>query len=275
MMSMKSETLVETIQRSHLFDPLRVQAGNYKSRSCNLLPEEYWTKLKLIKKDAVLESDQLTAKTAWCFETIGEIQDTFVSAYTHFLNGEFYKGWGKLERCEILIGFLDRHFIDTNNDYGIEYIRVHVKNFQDLFPYRQFFSPSFLLKFSCSVCNTPITPRSQCQHIVGEIYDGVMCTKVASSIVKINEISIVENPVQKNSVVFVNGEDNYNYDSVRYVVNKLNSPWQPWSYKKSKKLVTKYKNVGRNELCPCGSGTKFKKCCLGKKIETDHYELIF
>jgi uncharacterized protein YchJ len=100
-----------------------------------------------------------------------------------------------------------------------------------------------------------------------------MCSKVGS-IVKTNEISIVENPVQKSSVVFVNGEDNYNYDSVRYVVNKLNSPWQPWSYKKSKILVTKYKNVGRNELCPCGSGTKFKKCCWGKKIETDHYELI-
>ena len=22
-------------------------------------------------------------------------------------------------------------------------------------------------------------------------------------------------------------------------------------------------NVGRNELCPCGSGKKFKKCCQG------------
>lgn len=24
------------------------------------------------------------------------------------------------------------------------------------------------------------------------------------------------------------------------------------------------KKVGRNEPCPCGSGTKFKKCCLWK-----------
>jgi SWIM/SEC-C metal-binding protein len=23
--------------------------------------------------------------------------------------------------------------------------------------------------------------------------------------------------------------------------------------------------VGRNELCPCGSGTKFKKCCAGRE----------
>jgi uncharacterized protein YecA (UPF0149 family) len=25
--------------------------------------------------------------------------------------------------------------------------------------------------------------------------------------------------------------------------------------------------VGRNESCPCGSGKKFKKCCLIKKVE--------
>ena len=25
------------------------------------------------------------------------------------------------------------------------------------------------------------------------------------------------------------------------------------------------RKVGRNELCPCGSGRKYKKCCLGKK----------
>jgi SEC-C motif len=25
-----------------------------------------------------------------------------------------------------------------------------------------------------------------------------------------------------------------------------------------------FKNVGRNDPCPCGSGRKFKKCCLGK-----------
>ena len=25
----------------------------------------------------------------------------------------------------------------------------------------------------------------------------------------------------------------------------------------------KFRNVGRNDPCPCGSGKKFKKCCLG------------
>ena len=30
--------------------------------------------------------------------------------------------------------------------------------------------------------------------------------------------------------------------------------------------VIKGKKIGRNEMCPCGSGKKFKKCCLGKGI---------
>ena len=27
------------------------------------------------------------------------------------------------------------------------------------------------------------------------------------------------------------------------------------------------KKIGRNELCPCGSGKKYKKCCIGKEIK--------
>jgi len=29
--------------------------------------------------------------------------------------------------------------------------------------------------------------------------------------------------------------------------------------------VRKYPKVGRNDLCPCGSGKKFKNCCMSKQ----------
>jgi uncharacterized protein YecA (UPF0149 family) len=35
--------------------------------------------------------------------------------------------------------------------------------------------------------------------------------------------------------------------------------YKPRTYKR------KTPKVGRNELCPCGSGKKFKHCCLAKK----------
>jgi hypothetical protein len=31
-------------------------------------------------------------------------------------------------------------------------------------------------------------------------------------------------------------------------------------------IMNPYRNIGRNDLCPCGSGKKFKRCCLGKAV---------
>ena len=41
--------------------------------------------------------------------------------------------------------------------------------------------------------------------------------------------------------------------------------------KKSKKNKTK---IGRNDPCPCGSGRKYKKCCLNKYRDARLDELI-
>ena len=30
-------------------------------------------------------------------------------------------------------------------------------------------------------------------------------------------------------------------------------------------MIMKHQRVGRNDPCPCGSGLKYKKCCLGKE----------
>lgn len=37
-----------------------------------------------------------------------------------------------------------------------------------------------------------------------------------------------------------------------------------------KQMNRKPPRVGRNEPCPCGSGKKFKKCCLIKSVAHDH-----
>ena len=34
-------------------------------------------------------------------------------------------------------------------------------------------------------------------------------------------------------------------------------------------LVRRGKKVGRNDKCPCGSGKKYKQCCLPKEIERE------
>ncbi len=39
--------------------------------------------------------------------------------------------------------------------------------------------------------------------------------------------------------------------------------------RKKMKLKTNLAKIGRNDPCPCGSGSKYKKCCLGKAMAPD------
>lgn len=40
---------------------------------------------------------------------------------------------------------------------------------------------------------------------------------------------------------------------------------------RTKPVIRDYKKIGRNDPCPCGSGLKYKKCCLASgKYETTH-----
>ena len=43
---------------------------------------------------------------------------------------------------------------------------------------------------------------------------------------------------------------------------------------KTKTIIRKYdKKIGRNDPCPCGSGKKYKKCCLNTGRYEETYEL--
>ena len=41
------------------------------------------------------------------------------------------------------------------------------------------------------------------------------------------------------------------------------APWVDFAYP-NEPVRNPWRNVGRNDPCPCGSGKKFKKCCLAK-----------
>lgn len=58
-------------------------------------------------------------------------------------------------------------------------------------------------------------------------------------------------------------------------MQKLITPYEKW-YVDIFPLLKKEFNrkMGRNELCPCGSGKKFKNCCMGtERMYTEHYQI--
>lgn len=248
---------------------------DYRDRVNRETCDKHVELLSRLKKKAVTDGDQLTAKAVWCLETIYSIQRQYVAAVQGMRTGQFQQAWYLLDRCDIEGSFLRKHFADDREEFGIQHALIHVRRFQDLYPYNWGISPEFLYKeIRCSVCDEKITLRSDCGHETGEIYDGEMCSREISSI-DILGVSIVANPVQKYSVIFPNGDDDDRFSLPQYVATALNNPWDAWScqIEDRRQHHPAFQNLGRNEPCACGSGVKYKRCCANKETVFPHYRV--
>jgi hypothetical protein len=248
----------------------------YQTRHGPILPE-LAGELAQIKADAVAANDQAVAGAAWCFERIAETHDQYLNAWQMMSEDRFYGAWCALERVEIGLHFLARHFDDSQDNYGLTFLRTHVPRWQSLFPSKLFLSPGFTKQsVRCTICDSKLTPRRLCEHRLGHLYDGEMCMHRVDKAHFI-EISLVPNPVQKYSVAFPKGLP-YNYVAVHYVASGLRSPWHRWQpYRSTRRQPDpKYASTGRNDLCPCGSNRKFKKChASDPSYDMPHIEIKF
>lgn len=236
-----------------------------------------------VKKEYVEAGNQEQAKQFWIYQTIVEIHQQYANAFSLLKDKSYYQGWCQLERVEIAIHGLKRHFTFDKTIYFLWTIEKAVRNLQIIFPYRMFGSMEIVKKkVTCTVCDQQISLRNPCGHIVGEIYNGEMCGRNVVE-ADILAISLVEDPGNKYSVMFLKDEktneqvDHYNYDIVDYLFECITSPYELWDLEISQREIKAedYGKIGRNEPCPCHSTKKFKNCCL-RKVGTKyaHYEFL-
>ena len=220
-----------------------------------------------LKAEAVSEPDEVRAKLFWCLQEVLRTQNLYLRAFNRLKEGEFYQAWCDFEQVEIGLHSLGRHLVDGWVDVRLDAIKKHTANWQSLFPYRMFLSPEMVCRAECSVCGQAIQPRKPCGHVVGEIYAGEECHRVIKSIDAVLGIAMVSNPVQKYSVLFPNGSaenDTFRYEAVKYLIQALRGPFDDWDVERTTRRQPHghFTGVGRNDLCPCESGKKYKKCCL-------------
>lgn len=242
--------------------------------------------LRTLKAEAVVAGDQELAKQLWCYEQILRIQCDYLKSFQQMKGAQYYDAWCTLEQVEIKIGFLEKHFnISINNDlFKVSFIKTQVERFQALYPYRLFSSPGMLvIEKRCSICNAVITLRSDCGHLPGEIYDGEMCGREITD-AQLLEVSLVTRPFKKSAVMFIidqqsgRSKDQYDYSLVNYVVRGLQDPFHGWSadWTTTRHPHSKYKNLGRNDTCPCESRKKYKNCCLRESgVLRPHLNITF
>ncbi len=273
---MKEATLREAIDQPKL-RMVRDWLRNYEDRSASSSYSENQRLLTILKREAVSEGDQLTAKAVWCLETIGRVQNHFESAFRLLKQNEFRDAWDNLDRCDTEIFFLSRHFIEDDREFGLEHARFHTRQFQDVFLLKGGFSPGFLFTdVRCSICGTKMTLRGGCNHKAGNIYDGEMCTRVIFEC-KALHISLVDNPAQKVSVIFPSKNEDDRFRLVKYVVDALRTPWHGWGYVKEERRQyhPAFVGVSVDEPCPCGSPITYKNCCGNKETVFPHFDVFF
>jgi hypothetical protein len=252
------------------------------------IDSEQWlsNSLQEIKLVAVEQGLQELAKEIWCLQTIHQIQKDYLQAYEYMKQGGFYEAWCLLDKVSIKITFLEKHFVNPQQDqFKLSLIEKHIEQYRLLYPYKYFLSPAILqLEKKCSICGKKISIRSFCGHRKGDIYDGEMCVHEITNM-QFLEISVVTNPVQKYSVLFIadneTGEktDNYDYSRVKYVVTSLQNPFDEWDIQ-----VTKirhphkfFSHISDEDTCPCGSLKSYGNCCKKCKegVLRPHINIIF
>lgn len=238
------------------------------------------------KAEAVAAGDEDRATRAWCLERTLEVQQGYLRAFALLKVERFYDAWCELERAEIRLHGLERHFQGSFAEFRIDFIQQHIGRWQEIFPYRLFFSPEMRIdEKRCSICKEVRRIRGGCGHRVGQVYGGEYCVLEVTKMEFLGS-ALVSSPVQKYSVPFVvdpkTGEsaDHYDYRAVRYVVERLDRPFDGWvpEWQERRRPHSHYSDVGRDDPCPCErTGLRYTECCLlnDDGVLYPHLEITF
>lgn len=250
---------------------------NDLSQDTEALDPSILSAIESLRNDAIDKKDEKKANYMWCLRQVYRVKKDYISAYKDLADHKQEDAWQKFDIADMELSFLEEQTeVDISGfpeKYGLDFIKLMIPRYQKLFPYQYFFSRESIIKAEeCSICGKRISLRHGCGHKVGHLYMGEQCCRKVTDLEFVG-ISIVTDPFDKYSVLEVQGKE-YNYEMLDLLMDNLHSPYDPWYLEEIPIIKEEYRNIGRNAPCPCGSGKKYKKCCMGtNKIYTTHYRI--
>ncbi|PLX72265.1 MAG: hypothetical protein C0607_17060 [Azoarcus sp.] len=226
------------------------------------------------KSNAVAGSDDYR-NDLWVIERYIDFLEKYGHLWKSILDQRFSESWCLLQdsldflRSIKRFSHIDVHFFE---DQLIELERTY--------PYNVFFSIGATVEFfECSICSQDIDSK-ECPHVRGNLYGGVMAYAIAKNIVQLDHISMVAYPEDKRCVVSYE-DSGEQFTLIRYLSSLVSSrkcrisDFGRLQFSKRLRPNPDYRKLPRNERCFCGSGKKFKHCCIGKeRIEGDHIDIV-
>lgn len=253
-----------------------IEIETYLKRKTDTLDQKIFDDLETYLKKYQKEEKEEEANYCWCLKQIYTVKKGYLTAYHELKNHDFENAWYNLERVDIELSFLEKNFDignEINDPYALVYIKNTVPKFQKLFPYKVFTSREALIKKEvCSICGKEVKLRGGCTHKIGKLYMGKMCSRSVEDMEFIG-VAVVTDPFDKYAILKIEGQE-FNYDLIEYVSDNLKSPYDLWTYEIERKIQPKFQNLNRNDKCACGSGKKYKKCCMNtNRIYMEHYKI--
>lgn len=183
-------------------------------------------------------------------------------------NESYYESWCFLQDCIDNLKIIKK--FNTNNNKTLKHLEKQLKHIELIYPYKLFSSIGFIAEgYTCSICGLE-TSDDDCPHIQGELYAGEIAYSIGTKIKDIDHVAIVETPENKRLVLNMSN-DLPEFYIFRLLVDDFKSKKiTPLGF--SHLIVTYFDTpdndwmkLPRNSICFCGSGKKFKKCCIDKK----------
>lgn len=226
-----------------------------------------------IEATAYDKDDELLANSQVVFQCYFELFCNLAKYFDLLSKKEYKNSWIKLQDCFDNIAFVNK-FTKKSNRLETDSLYDLLTQYEALYPYEVFLSSDFIVnKSHCSICGKSMLSLD-CPHIKGNLYWGKIAQEVFDDIQTINAICLVSHPDDKRCII--EDKDDKRSEEEKFLkLHQFISLKQPFlqqftvsareGYKKDETI----KEVGRNDLCPCGSGKKFKKCC-GRNIYKEH-----
>lgn len=208
-----------------------------------------------------------------------DMLSSYCDLWMKIIKMEFSSSWNSLQdaldQLRQVKKFSSR---DTNQD--ISFFENQLLELEKLYPYNVFCSVGITVEwFACSICGKDID-TFDCPHTKGELYQGQMAYGIAHNIIETDHVAMVKHPADKRCVV-VYDDNGKQFKLIRFLselitTNKL-QPFDFGELQFSKKKVKnhEFQKKERNSPCYCGSGKKFKKCCISKEyVDGDHVDIV-
>lgn len=232
------------------------------------------------RMNAIQEKDEEKASLYWKYAVIYYIQRGYVMVYDMLKNRNYEGAWDTLKEMDMQLAVLEQNYPfskEEEDPYHLAFILSMLQEFEKLFPYEFFICREYVIKEQkCSICGEKVRLRGGCNHVPGKIYMGELCVHEVTDKEYLG-MKVTRDPFDKYDLLkpYRSEEVKYSYDMLNALMKNLKSPYDYWEVEVVKEKNPEYARIGRNDRCPCGSGKKFKHCCMNdeRKMMFEHYKI--